>query len=77
MNFEQSLDSELREALAAFPASARVTNDVVNARLAVSEMLAAFQGPPSVGTGKSFSSWSRGLLCSTYLDGCFRYRTVD
>ena len=47
MNFEQSLDPELRVALAAFPKSGSVTDDVVNARIAVSEMLAAFQGPPS------------------------------
>jgi len=47
MNFEQSLDPELRAALAAMPSLGDLTGDVVNARIAIEEMLAAFQVPPS------------------------------
>jgi acetyl esterase/lipase len=47
MNFEQSLDPELRAALVTFPSVGDITGDVVNARQAISEQLAAFQGPPS------------------------------
>jgi acetyl esterase/lipase len=48
MNFEQSLDPELRAALVAMPPLGNLLIDnIVNARQATTEMLAAFQGPPS------------------------------
>src|SRR6266700_1352063 len=50
MNFEQSLDPELRAALATMPSLGDLTGDVVNARIAIEEMLAAFQVPPSENT---------------------------
>ena len=47
MNFEQSLDPELRAALAAMPSLGDLTDDVVTARKVLLEMFAAFRPAPS------------------------------